>query len=93
VTRLFVWPLIARLLGGEPKQRVVNSRISEPISSNHGRAEYIAVVLEDGGAIARPIKGKSGLIAGLARTDGYIRVSRDVEGLPKNADAQVILWN
>ena len=95
VTELFVGPLVG-LLTGAPvtteKRRVLTASISEAISANHGRAEYIAVALENGDATARPIKGKSGLIASLAGTDGYISIPRDCEGIAKGAQVSVTLW-
>ena len=79
VTELFVRPLIAGLMGAGVRRKTTSARISEAVSSNHGRAEYIAVFLDDG--VARPIRGKSGLIASLAGADGYICIPRDSEGL------------
>ncbi|MCL2756946.1 MAG: molybdopterin-binding protein [Coriobacteriia bacterium] len=92
VTELFVRPLIDQLMGYPQKRRTVAARICEAVSSNHGRAEYIAVVLEDDDKVARPIRGKSGLIASLANSDGYICIPRDLEGLSKDAEVSVILW-
>ena len=45
VTELFVRLLISRLMGAAVKRRSVQARISEAVSSNHGRAEYIAIAL------------------------------------------------
>jgi len=92
VAELFVGPLIAILMGGTQKKRGVTARISEAISANHGRSEYIAVILENEDTVARPVRGKSGLIAGLAHTDGYISIPRDLEGLAKGAEVSVTLW-
>jgi len=83
VTDIFVSPLIAQLMGASVRHRTAAVRISEAISANHGRAEYIAVILDEGGGVARPIRGKSGLIASLALADGYICIPRDSEGMAK----------
>jgi molybdopterin molybdotransferase len=48
------------------------------------------VRLEDGAA--HPIRGKSGLVAGLAGVDGYICVARDCEGLAKGAEVRVVYF-
>ncbi|MCL2152203.1 MAG: molybdopterin molybdotransferase MoeA [Oscillospiraceae bacterium] len=93
VAELFIRPLIARMMGSETKQRTVTSRISETLSSNHGRAEFVAVVLSDDGASATPIRGKSGLITKLAHSDGYICVPRDSEGVAKGALVTVTYWD
>ena len=92
VAELFVGSLVTMLIGGGQKKRGVTARISEAISANHGRAEYIAVLLDNEDTVARPVRGKSGLIASLAHTDGYICIPRDLEGLPKGAEVSVTLW-
>jgi molybdenum cofactor synthesis domain-containing protein len=81
VTELFIRPLVDILVGVKSKQYSATAKLSEAISSNHGREEYIPARLADGEA--HPIRGKSGLIAGLADVDGYICVPRDCEGLAK----------
>ena len=101
VTELFVRLLISRLMGAEVKRRVISARISEAISSNHGRAEYIAVhlvaaeprndELRSEFYVARPIRGKSGLITSLAGADGYICIPRDSEGIARASEVAVTL--
>jgi len=88
VTELFVRPLIAEFMGATVKRRTTKAKLSEAISSNHGRAEYIAVRLDDTGT-AHPVRGKSGLIASLTGVDGYISVPRDCEGLVKESEVTV----
>jgi len=88
VTELFVRPLIADLVGTTIKRRTTKARIGDTVSSNHGRAEYIAVRLDADGT-AFPIRGKSGLIASLAGVDGYICIPRDSEGLKEGSDVTV----
>jgi len=90
VTGLFVRPLISHLMGSKPVRRSTKAQISEAVSSNHGRAEYMAVHLDDSGKVAQPIRGKSGLITSLALADGYICIPRDSEGLPKGAEVEVV---
>jgi len=91
VTELFVRPLIAGLMGAEVRRLTTTAKISEAISSNHGRAEFIAVTLGENGS-AHPIRGKSGLIASLANAGGYISIPRDSEGLPSGATVTVTYW-
>jgi molybdopterin molybdotransferase len=95
VAHLFVRPLIALLTGGKHKNYSIPAVTSEAISSNHGRAEYIAVILESLSetTVARPIHSKSGLISSVTGSDGYICVPRDCEGLLKGAAVTVTLWN
>lgn len=95
VTQLFVRPLINLMTGKKEAIFPVEARLSEAVSSNHGREEYVAVTLMETGGVpaARPIHGKSGLITSLTASDGYICIPRDCEGLPKGASVSVFLWN
>jgi len=90
VTELFVRPLVEILLGAKVKYYSTTAKLSEALSSNHGREEYIVVRLEEG--TAHPVRGKSGLIAGLAGVDGYICVPRDCEGLAKGVEVKVVYF-
>ena len=101
---LFVRPLVARFMGASAERRSVTARLGEAVSSNHGREEYIqctmynvqCTIMDEGAGrdcvVAMPVRGKSGLIAGLAGTDGYICVPSDSEGLPKGAEVNVTLF-
>ena len=91
VTKLFILPLIGRLMGRVQPHYTVTARISESVSANHGRAQYHCCRLErrEGELFAYPIRGKSGLITTLAGADGYFCIDRDCEGLPQGAQIQV----
>jgi len=93
ITKLFVLPLLSRLMGRVQAAYTTTARISENISANHGRAQYHCCRLEakDGQLVAHPIRGKSGLITTLAGADGYFSISRDCEGLPRGAEVQVTI--
>lgn len=104
ITKLFVLPLLGRLMDRTMSSYTVTAEISESVVANHGRAQYHCVRLEkksnynkghfsygSGEAewIAYPIRGKSGLITTLAGADGYFCISRDCEGIPQGAKIQV----
>ena len=91
ITRLFVLPLLGKLMGRRQESYTTTARITESVSANHGRAQYHCCRLEskDGTLYATPIRGKSGLITTLAGADGYFCIDRDCEGLPKHAEIQV----
>ena len=93
ITKLFVLPLLERLMGRKQEIYTVSAKLTENISANHGRAQYHCCHLErkDGELYAYPIRGKSGLITTLAGADGYFCIDRDCEGLPQNAEVQVIV--
>jgi molybdopterin molybdotransferase len=95
VARLFVALMLDILMGvADEHPAVVHAEITEEISANHGRAEYVAVKLRQNGDVtyAEPVRSKSGLITSLPGTDGYICIPRDCEGLAKNAAVKVTLW-
>ena len=91
ITKLFVLPLLGRLMDRKQKTYTTTAKLTENISANHGRAQYHCCRLEqkNGELYARPIRGKSGLITTLAGADGYFCITRDCEGLPQNAEIQV----
>ena len=91
VTKLFVLPLLSRLMGREEVQYTVPARLAESVSANHGRAQYGCVRLEkkDGELWAQPVRSKSGLITTLAGADGYFCIDRDCEGKSRGAEVQV----
>ena len=93
ITKLFVLPLLSRLMGRKQEAYTTTAEVSESISANHGRAQYHCCRLEKKGdrLIAYPIRGKSGLITTLAGSDGYFCIDRDCEGLPKGAQVQVTI--
>ena len=91
VTKLFILPLLGRLMGRVQESYTTTAKITESVSANHGRAQYHCCRLErrDGQLYAYPIRGKSGLITTLAGADGYFCIDRDCEGLPRDAEIQV----
>ena len=91
ITKLFILPLLSRLMGRKQEVYTTTAKVTESISANHGRAQYHCCRLErkDGELYAYPIRGKSGLITTLAGADGYFCIDRDCEGLPKGAEIQV----
>ena len=93
VTKLFILPLLSRLMGRVQESYTTTAKITESVSANHGRAQYHCCRLErqNGELYAYPIRGKSGLITTLAGSDGYFCIDRDCEGLPKYAEIQVMV--
>jgi molybdopterin molybdotransferase len=89
----FVLPLINKMLGAARLQHMITATLTEAVSSNHGREEYLPVCLSEGidGLLATPVYGKSGLITKLRDTNGYIRIPRDCEGIAGGDLVQVVL--
>ena len=93
ITKLFVLPLLSRLMGRAQESYTTTAKVTESIGANHGRAQYQCCRLErrNGELFAYPIRGKSGLITTLAGADGYFCIDRDCEGLPQGAEIQVTI--
>ncbi len=90
VFHALVRPLLSALSGESFAERTVSAALTEAAPSNHGREELLLVRLN--GDTAGIVHGKSGLISPLTRADGYVRIPRDAEGLPKGARVDVILF-
>jgi len=91
--KLFVGPLIARMMGNKERHLTQNAILTINIPSNTGREELVPVRLAEGAGRlqAEPISGKSGLISILSEAGGYIRIPRDQEGLLSNTEVTVYL--
>lgn len=81
VTEIIVKQLINILFGKNDKSVTQKLILSENISSNHGREEYICIKTDSEAAV--PVYGKSGLMSVLCEADGYIKIGRNCEGLKK----------
>ncbi len=96
IARLFVVPVIRRLLGLEEQkfQPSVPARLGINIASQAGREDWVAVKLAAspaGGWLAEPVFAKSNLIFSLAAADGLIRIPPDATGLAAGEDVEVVL--
>ena len=78
------------MMGAETIEHSLKRPISRAVSSNHGREEFVPIVLEAG--VARPVASKSGLITTLSCADGYICIPRDCEGIRQGEIVDVILF-
>jgi len=87
---LLVRPLVASMLGTQFAERKVSLPLARNVPSNHGREEYVPVVIREGKA--QPIASKSGLITMLANTDGFLCIPRDKEGLRQGELVEVTLF-
>ena len=83
VAAYFMFLELVRPLLLPGRVRRASAVLAEGLPSNHGRAELVAVRLEERGGqpVAVPVRGKSGLISQLSGADGYIEIARNQEGL------------
>lgn len=72
------------------KALTITAEITESISSNHGREEFVPVILKD--TKAYPLFFKSGLVSLLSSADGYVVIPRNKEGLFQGEKVTVHLF-
>ncbi len=83
-------PFICSMLCTEDKAKKFTGRLTQNISSNHGREEIVCVKIS--GNEVTPLFGKSGIISMLSQSDGYIIIERNREGLKQGEKVEVILF-
>jgi molybdopterin molybdotransferase len=95
----FVAPLLRRLEGEDVSapylKPVVWAVLSRNLPSQEGRTDFVRVRLERNGEEIRamPVLSKSGMISGMVRSDGCIRISANCEGLYKGDRVPVELFS
>ena len=90
VTDVLVRPCLEILSGAPLPRSTTTASLTENVSSNHGREEYLCVSLQNGKAT--PVYGKSGVVSQLSAADGYLRIDRDREGLRRGETVTVYLF-
>lgn len=104
IARLFVVPVIEKLLAERPKPRPsIPAKLTVNIPSQAGREDWVAVKLipspsplpEDERQsevyFAEPVFSKSNLIFSLAAADGLVRIPPAITGLPAGEIVEVLL--
>ena len=73
----------------------VPARLNRNVASAQGRTDFVRVRLVRGadGIWAEPILGKSGLLNTMVKADGVIEIGKNVEGLDKGAEVEVMLFS
>ncbi len=96
---LFAEPMIERLLGrpATPFTRFGRQQalLTRNLPSASGRQEYLRVKLAlnpEGGWLAQPVLGKSGLLRTLIEADGLVDIPRDAEGIPAGRQVTVLTF-
>jgi molybdopterin molybdotransferase len=99
VAEIFLMPFLSRLSGEKSfaieEYRVLRARLSRNIESASGRDDFVRVKLikGDGGWIAEPLFGKSGLISTMVDADGLLRIGRNAEGLYQDQIVEVVVFS
>lgn len=99
VMQVFGQPLLAHL-GGEDRafdpgrRRLRTARLAMNIASKTGREDYVRVRLEEGegGLVAVPRLGKSGLLRTMIESDGLLCLEASSEGMKAGQIVNVWVW-
>lgn len=86
-----VKPLLYRMGGRTVREVTEKCRLGSNVPSNNGRTEFVCVRIN--GEKAEPVYSKSGIISLLSKTDGYIVIDRNSEGLEAGTAVDVHILN
>ncbi len=96
IARLFVRPLLHRLLGmaEAAAEMGISAQLTANVPSKAGREDWLPVRLTRAGGqtLAEPIFFQSNLIFTLAQADGLIRIEADTTGLEAGCRVEVFGW-
>jgi molybdopterin molybdotransferase len=94
ICHLFIRPLLWQMQGRRQSSYLLPARLTEAISANDGRTQYLSVALEQraDGLYALPLRAKSSQITNLAATAGYICIPGNAEGLAAGSMVEVALY-
>jgi molybdopterin molybdotransferase len=96
VFEVVVLPFLLKLAGknsGKEFGRYCKAVLTRNIASAQGRTDFIRVMLEekDDRIYATPVRGKSGLLNTMVKSDGLVEIPLNKEGLEKNSQVSVRL--
>jgi molybdopterin molybdotransferase len=84
-------PLIEYLLGVEEEERTASVELKKKISSRLGRLSLVRVKVEAGGAYPIRVAG-SGVLSSVTRSDGFVLVPEDSEGIAAGKVVDLHYW-
>jgi molybdopterin molybdotransferase len=92
-----VRPFLRHIAGASDSLRQdirIAARLNRNVASAQGRTDFVRVrlVREQSGIRAEPILGKSGLLNTMVKADGIIEIGKNVEGLDKGSEVEVLLF-
>lgn len=94
VYRILIRPLLKKRMNHKTLVPTIKGVLAENISSAPGREHYVMVRLEEGLEENRiwPVHGKSGMLSMMSRSQGYIKIEANQEGLSKGSDVEMEIF-
>ncbi|MFP4507519.1 MAG: gephyrin-like molybdotransferase Glp [Candidatus Acetothermia bacterium] len=87
----FLKPLIGHLTGAKSEDRTATVRLGRKISSKLGRLSLVRVRVEEGEAHPIRVAG-SGVLSSVTRSDGFVLVPEDSEGVAVGEEVELHHW-
>lgn len=88
VFRLIVSEYLRNILNMPEDKPKKSGALAVNIPSNHGREEFLCVKQNENNEIV-PVHTKSGIVSVLSEAEGFIRISRNTEGLFKGTTVEI----
>ncbi len=88
----FLKPLIYYFIGVEAEKRTATVRLGKKISSKLGRLSLVRVSVEDSEAYSIRVAG-SGVLSSVTRSDGFVLVPEDSEGIATGKSVELHYWS
>jgi len=87
----FLKPLIAYLTGCKAVEKTTTVQIAKKIPSTLGKLSLVRVTVTEGKAYPIRVSG-SGVLSSVTRSDGFVLVPRDSEGLAAGKETELHYW-
>ncbi|MBS3765499.1 molybdopterin molybdotransferase MoeA [Candidatus Bipolaricaulota bacterium] len=87
----FLEPLIQHLTGAKSEDKTATVRLTRKISSKLGRLSLVRVRVEEGEAHPIRVAG-SGVLSSVTRSDGFVLVPEDSEGVAVGEEVELHHW-
>ncbi len=88
VFRLIVSEYLRNILNMPEDKPKKSGALAVNIPSNHGREEFLCIKQNENNEIV-PVHTKSGIVSVLSEAEGFIRISRNTEGLFKGTTVEI----
>lgn len=87
----FLRPLIDRLLGSDEYELRGRVTLGRKIASSLGRLSVVRVAVKEGKAYPLRVSG-SGVLSSVTRSDGFVLVPEDSEGIAEGVEVDLYYW-
>ncbi|MFW6005956.1 MAG: gephyrin-like molybdotransferase Glp [Candidatus Bipolaricaulota bacterium] len=87
----FLKPLIAHMTGWKAREKTTTVQVAKKIHSTLGRLSLVRVTVTEGKAYPIRVSG-SGVLSSVTRSDGFVLIPKDSEGLATGKETELHYW-